>query len=99
MRNKRDAFLSIICYNHVVEQGIERVAQLGSCLSVTILALGLFGIGSVRESLAISLPYDNTCPIIYDNDDADDMYTDEYLLSLVSAGNITLKGMITSSGG
>jgi len=48
---------------------------------------------------ASSLPYDSTSPVIYDNDDADDMYTDEYLLSLTSAGNITLKGMITTSGG
>lgn len=30
-----------------------------------------------------------TCPVIYDNDDHDDMYTDEYLLSLAGAGNIT----------
>jgi hypothetical protein len=66
---------------------------------VTILALGLLGIGSAQESLAVSLPYDNTCPVVYDNDDADDMYTDEYLLSLASAGNITLKGMSTTSGG
>jgi hypothetical protein len=68
-------------------------------LPVTILALGLFGISLPQESLAVSLPYDSTCPVIYDNDDADDMYTDEYLLSLASAGNITLKGMSTSSGG
>jgi hypothetical protein len=66
---------------------------------VTILALGLFGISSAQESPAFSLPYDSTCPVIYDNDDHDDMYTDEYLLSLASAGNITLKGMITTSGG
>ncbi|MGA2139215.1 MAG: carbohydrate-binding protein [Verrucomicrobiia bacterium] len=66
---------------------------------MTILALGLLGINSVQESLAVSLPYDKTCPVVYDNDDADDMYTDEYLLSLASAGNIALKGMSTSSGG
>ena len=75
------------------------MSQKGSCLSVAILALGLLGIGLARESKAYSLPYDNTCPVIYDNDDADDMYTDEYLLSLAGAGNITLKGMITTSGG
>ena len=75
------------------------MSQVRSRLSVSILALGLFAIGSPRESLAISLPYDSTCPVIYDNDDADDMYTDEYLLSLASAGNITLIGMSTTSGG
>ena len=57
----------------------------------------LFAIPTIVS--ALTLPYDNTCPVIYDNDDADDMYTDEYLLSLAGAGNITLKGMITSSGG
>ena len=75
------------------------MSQNTQCLSVTILALGLFGISSAQESLAVSLPYDNTCPVVYDNDDADDMYTDEYLLSLASAGSITLKGMSTTSGG
>jgi PKD repeat protein len=63
-----------------------------------MLALGSLEIQSAQV-WAFSLPYDNTCPVIYDNDDADDMYTDEYLLSLAGAGNITLKGMITSSGG
>ena len=73
--------------------------QKGACLSVAILALGLMGIDPARESSAISLPYDNTCHVVYDNDDVDAIYTDEYLLSLASAGNITLKGMITTSGG
>jgi len=50
-------------------------------------------------AVAISLPYDKTCPVIYDNDTHDDMYTDEYLLSLNSAGDIALKGMMTSSCG
>lgn len=42
------------------------------------------------------LPYDYTCPVIYDNDDHRDVYTDEYLLALASAGEIELRGMITS---
>ncbi|HUJ72079.1 MAG TPA: PKD domain-containing protein [Verrucomicrobiae bacterium] len=63
-----------------------------------MLALVLLEIQPAR-TWAFPLPYDNTCPVIYDNDDADDMYTDEYLLSLASAGGITLKGMITTSGG
>jgi hypothetical protein len=73
------------------------ISQKALCLSV-MLALGSLEIQSAQV-WAFSLPYDNTCPVIYDNDDADDMYTDEYLLSLAGAGNITLKGMITSSGG
>ena len=75
------------------------MSQKRLCLSVAILALGLMGIDPARESSAITLPYDNTCPVLYDNDDVDAVYTDEYLLSLASAGNITLKGMITTSGG
>ncbi|HUJ10320.1 MAG TPA: carbohydrate-binding protein [Verrucomicrobiae bacterium] len=54
---------------------------------------------ALQELLAISLPYDHTCPVVYDNDSHDDMYTDEYLLALASAGSIALKGMITSSCG
>ena len=73
------------------------VSQKVLCLSV-MLALSLSGILSA-QLWALSLPYDNTCPIIiYDNDDADDRYTDEYLLSLASAGDITLQDMITTSG-
>jgi hypothetical protein len=43
------------------------------------------------------LPYDSTCPVIYDNDAVCDVYTDEYLMALASAGDIRLVGMITSS--
>jgi len=75
------------------------VSQKGPYLSVAILALGLMGIDPARESSAITLPYDNTCHVVYDNDDVDAIYTDEYLLSLASAGSITLKGMSTTSGG
>lgn len=42
------------------------------------------------------LPFDCTNPVIYDNDDHRDMYTDEYLLSLASAGDIVLKEIITT---
>ncbi|TVQ25979.1 MAG: hypothetical protein EA383_06720 [Spirochaetaceae bacterium] len=42
------------------------------------------------------IPYDQTNPIIYDNDDHRDVYTDEYLLSLASAGEIDLRGIVTT---
>jgi len=45
----------------------------------------------------VQLPYDRTNPVVYDNDSAVDMYTDEYLLALSSLGEIQLKGMMTSS--
>jgi PKD repeat protein len=70
---------------------------LNQWMSTLVIAAFTFAIPAIVSGVA--LPYDNTCPVIYDNDDADDMYTDEYLLSLASAGNITLKGMITTSGG
>ena len=43
------------------------------------------------------MPYDRTNPILYDNDEAVDMYTDEYLLAQASLGHIQLKGMMTST--
>jgi hypothetical protein len=43
------------------------------------------------------LPYNKACPIIYDNDAVIDVYSDEYIMALASAGDIHLAGMITSS--
>ena len=42
------------------------------------------------------LPYDRTCPVIYDNDYAND-YVDWYLMALANAGEIRYKGISTSS--
>ncbi|MDO8686069.1 MAG: hypothetical protein Q7J78_05285, partial [Clostridiales bacterium] len=42
------------------------------------------------------LPYNKLNPIVYDNDSHEDVYTDEYLMALVSSGDIELKGMITT---
>jgi hypothetical protein len=43
------------------------------------------------------LPYDKSNPVIYENDSHEDIYTDEYLFALASAGDINLKGIITST--
>ncbi len=43
-----------------------------------------------------AIPFDTTNPVLYDNDDHRDIYTDEYLLSLASAGTIHLKVIITT---
>ena len=43
------------------------------------------------------LPFNKSCPVIFDNDDPRDTYTEEYLMALASAGSIKLKGIITSS--
>ena len=42
------------------------------------------------------LPFDKENPVLYDNDDHRDTYTDEYLFSLASAGTIKLEGVITT---
>jgi hypothetical protein len=42
------------------------------------------------------LPLYKDSPVIYDNDDHRDVYTDEYLLALSSLGEINLKGIITT---
>lgn len=63
-----------------------------------VLVLGLT-LSSPVEPPAVSpirLPYDRTCPVIYDNDYAND-YVDWYLMALASAGEIRYKGISTSS--
>ncbi len=47
-----------------------------------------------RES---KLSFDQSSPVIFDNDDPRDTYTEEYLMALASEGSIQLKGVITSS--
>ncbi|MEY2539365.1 MAG: hypothetical protein QOG67_3105 [Verrucomicrobiota bacterium] len=64
------------------------------CCLVSIIAFTLFGCGSRHP---VGLPYGASNPVIYDNDSAVDVYTDEYLLALSSLGEIQLKGMLTSS--
>lgn len=43
------------------------------------------------------LPYDNTCPVVHDNDTVIDVYTEDYLMALASVGDIQLRGLVTSS--
>jgi hypothetical protein len=65
-------------------------------LSAGIVALSFGGLNRLAQDKP-GLPYDRGNPIVYDNDEAVDMYTDEYLLALASLGEIQLKGVITSS--
>ncbi len=64
------------------------------CVFIVVASIGLllWPTKHVR-----GLPYDRRNPVVYDNDEAVDQYTDEYLLSLGSLGEIQLRGMITSS--
>ncbi len=61
-------------------------------LIVTIGIITMSG-KSVRPGI---LPLPKKCPVICDNDDHRDVYTDEYLLALSSIGEIDLKGIITT---
>lgn len=66
-------------------------------LTCSALFLVFTVIVSGIRSNNIGVPYDRSDPVLYDNDEAVDMYTDEFLLALASLGRIQLKGMITSS--
>ena len=53
--------------------------------------------GIAEENIAKNvLPYDNTNPVLYDNDWTND-YVDWYLMALASAGDINYVGISTSS--
>lgn len=43
------------------------------------------------------IPYDRRNPVIYDNDEVIDVYTDDYIMALAGAGDINLAGIITST--
>jgi RNA polymerase sigma-70 factor (ECF subfamily) len=43
------------------------------------------------------LPFDHTNPVIYENNGSVDVYTNDYVMALASAGDIKLRGMITST--
>ena len=45
----------------------------------------------------MAVPYTNANPILYDNDEVLDVYTDDYLMALASVGAINLRGLCTSS--
>jgi hypothetical protein len=50
-----------------------------------------------RQIAEVPLPFDRSCPVIYTNNGPGDCYTDEYLLALASAGDLKLRGIITSA--
>ena len=53
--------------------------------------------GRATAATPTALPYDRTCPVIYDNDGAiESGFTDTYLMALASARVIRLRGIITT---
>ncbi len=47
----------------------------------------------------VALPYRAADPVIYDNDSAEDVYTDELVMALQTAHRIDLRGLVTTIGG
>jgi hypothetical protein len=65
-------------------------------LLITAAAVFVVALGWVSGKLA-PIPYNSSSPVIYDNDETIDVYTDEYLMALSSLGEIKLLAFITSS--
>ncbi|MCC6445844.1 MAG: carbohydrate-binding protein [Armatimonadetes bacterium] len=62
-----------------------------------LLAVMMPSVTAHAQPTATALPYDRTCPVIYDNDGAiESGYTDIYMMALASAKAIRLKGIITT---
>lgn len=68
-------------------------------LAAFLIILLLFTISSITVLIGklADIPYNHTSPVIYDNDETIDVYTDEYLMALSSLGEINLLAFITSS--
>jgi hypothetical protein len=60
-------------------------------ISLTLLVP--FSVGCTKPKPIPTL-YETSSPVIYDNDEVVDVYTDEYLMALAALGEIQLKGMI-----
>jgi hypothetical protein len=61
-----------------------------------VLTLLCAAAAELPRSTPVKLPYDRTCPVIYDNDYAND-YVDWYLMALATAGEVDYRGISTSS--
>jgi len=73
--------------------------QCQTFLVMRIICIGiiLMGLSIAEQAWSVTLPYDRTNPVIYDNDGAiESGYTDVYIMALASAGTISLKGIITT---
>lgn len=87
--------LDLTSKSTIISMKLARFYKLCSC-RIRILShrwMAVVGFGGKRAKL----PYDDTNPIIYDKDEVVNCYTDDYLMSLASAGDIKLVGIITSS--
>ncbi len=79
-------------------------SQTISPTSTTMYALSCTGAGGmVNQSVTVAVfpasavPFDQTNPVIYDNDGGlESGFTDEYIMALASAGVISLRGIIST---
>ncbi len=74
---------------------VKTACPWGTPFAVVVAAASIL-IGC-ESTETIRVPYDNSNPVVYDNDETIDMYTDEYLMALASSGEIHLVGIVTSS--
>lgn len=65
-------------------------------LLIAVAAVSIVAFGWVSGKLE-PIPYNNSSPVIYDNDETIDVYTDDYLMALSDLGDIRLLGFVTSS--
>jgi hypothetical protein len=75
---------------------MARVIAMICCFAGAIPGAQGGGLAKAAEQPEIILPYDNTNPVMYDNDWTND-YVDWYLMALASAGDINYRGISTSS--
>lgn len=85
-----------------VDEGRVQLRRLSDQRSVVVPG-GQFAVAAAgaeptaRPFASVPLPFDRHCPVIYTNNDANEYFTDEYLMALASAGDLRLRGMITTS--
>src|SRR3990172_614751 len=86
-----DVSLAELCRGHRTEVDPTKERPMSSQVmssTTTILMALLLTLHSPAAEPAVTpakLPYDRTCPVIYDNDYAND-YVDWYLMALASVG-------------
>ena len=74
-----------------------RQCQMFLVMRLICIGIILMGLLIAEQAWSVTLPYDRTNPVIYDNDGAiESGYTDVYIMALASAGIINLKGIITT---
>jgi len=87
-----------LIYHEAVSLRLSRQAlSTRLFLMVSVLIATVCVVVVLIDVNRVKLPYDRSHPVIYDNDETIDVYTDDYLMALASAGDIKLVGLISST--